>query len=806
VLQRLTRALAQAAQRDAFWLALLVLALLVSEALGAAGVAVYSYDHWDNFEYYTPMIAAAHGRLLSGDLPLWNPHQHLGESFLANPQMGTFYPPYTLAFLAVTGLGLGWKWLCGLIAVAHVMLGACGGFVLLRHLGVRASLAFIAALGLASAGYLRAGAAFWIFYAPTFGWFTWTLLGAARLLEGSRRVRDGALFVLGLVAQAYVGHPQILVYVWLAVGLFCAGYLLVLSVPWRARLAALLGLGVQALAAGLLSLLTMLPIFLHTQHTVRKAAMTFDDFVRISVSPFGLLGLLLPGYRVRDGFIVQESCAFMLHQAAWLVPALLLGGGLWLRAERQGLRKTPDPALGTTELPGTAERRLGRTAAVLALTGAVFLVFALGHYVKVYGYTYGVPVWSSFRYPHKFLCVALPCLGLAAALGLELIARAAPLRGGVRWGVSCAAVALALGLGLRFGWAKVMAQPVPGVGLAAALVLLGLAPFVHKAWARGALGVASIVSGAAMVMLGQTFAPHLIDEPHLRDSALYAQSGQERVLPVHIDRDRFDIVSRLLYQSATQLGIDSVTGLTTSMAPDWYLAYLPSNSRGLLPEASYKELLPSHFLRSLNVRYVVAPRHHEKIERWLRRAHFHLDRELDTVALYRTDDTLPRAYFASQVLPFSDAEFRRGLLRNEADLRTAYVEGNVALPPAPSAAVARGEVLRADFSDAERSVLELESPEGGFVVISVSYDPSWVATLDGAAVPLWRTNAMLQGLAVPAGRHTLVLTYQNAGLRYAAWAALVGLALLAGLWALQRRALPRVAASGVPSGDALLPQ
>jgi uncharacterized membrane protein YfhO len=115
-------------------------------------------------------------------------------------------------------------------------------------------------------------------------------------------------------------------------------------------------------------------------------------------------------------------------------------------------------------------------------------------------------------------------------------------------------------------------------------------------------------------------------------------------------------------------------------------------------------------------------------------------------------------------------------------------------------------VLRADFSQPERSVLELESPEGGFVVISASYDPAWKATLDGVAAPLYRTNAMLQGLAVPAGRHTLVLAYQNAAFRYGAWAALAGLALLGGLWALQRRALSAPADSGAPSGDALRPR
>jgi len=42
--------------------------------------------------------------------------------------------------------------------------------------------------------------------------------------------------------------------------------------------------------------------------------------------------------------------------------------------------------------------------------------------------------------------VALPCLGLAAALGLELIARAERLQRGARWGVSLAALGLAFGL------------------------------------------------------------------------------------------------------------------------------------------------------------------------------------------------------------------------------------------------------------------------------------------------------------------------------------------------------------------------
>ncbi|MEY2929761.1 MAG: hypothetical protein RL033_510 [Pseudomonadota bacterium] len=766
-LELLRDRLARAAQRDAFWHCLLPLALLVIELLGALGSAAHSYDHWDNFEFYTPTIAAAHGQLLRGELPLWNPHQHLGESFLANPQMGTFYPPYTLAYAAVVGLGLHWKWLCGLIFFPHLCLGAAGSFALLRQLGVRRSLCFIAALGLCSAGYLRTGAAFWIFYAPTFGWLPWTLLGAIRLLDGSRRFRDGALFVAGLTAQAYVGHPQILVYVWLTVGLVCAGYLLIGELAGRARLRAVSALAARAACALLLSLLTMWPLFVHSRNTVRKAPMSFEDFIRISVSPQGLLGLLLPGYRIRDGFVVRESVAFMLHQAAWVLPGLLLGGWLWLQAER---RREP-----------TEERSLGRRAAVLGVAGGVMLVFALGRYLKVYGWTYGIPVWSSFRYPHKFLCVALPCLGLAAALGLELLARRAESRAQdagaskseTRWRAFAAGgfLLLALAPALVIGWNEVVWRPVVALGLACGVVSLALTTFVHLPAARAVLALCGIGSAASMVVFGQTFAPYLIDEPHAPPSARYAPSGEARILPVHLDRNRFDIYPRLLYQSATMLGVDSVTGCTTSMAPDQYLTYLPSNSRGLLPEEVYRELIPSHFLRSLNVRYATAPLGDAEIEGWLRAGGFQLDHQLEKVALYRTDSTLPRAYFASEVWPFSDAEFRRGLLQNGADVRAAYVEADgAALPPgAPE-----GAVLHADFADPNRTQLEVESQQGGLLVVSASYDPDWHARVDGDPTVLLRTNGMLQGLRVPPGRHAVVLSYQSASLRQALWLAALG--------------------------------
>jgi hypothetical protein len=66
--------------------------------------------------------------------------------------------------------------------------------------------------------------------------------------------------------------------------------------------------------------------------------------------------------------------------------------------------------------------------------------------------------------------------------------------------------------------------------------------------------------------------------------------------------------------------------------------------------------------------------------------------------------------------------------------------------------------------------------EPGFLVISEVWHPGWRARLDGTRVPLLRTNHALLGVWIPAGRHTLDLTFVPLG--WHAGLAVSGLALL----------------------------
>jgi uncharacterized membrane protein YfhO len=84
--------------------------------------------------------------------------------------------------------------------------------------------------------------------------------------------------------------------------------------------------------------------------------------------------------------------------------------------------------------------------------------------------------------------------------------------------------------------------------------------------------------------------------------------------------------------------------------------------------------------------------------------------------------------------------------------------------------------------------VQLEAPSSGFVRVLESWDPGWRATLDGAPVPILRSDTFAIAAAVDSGRHRIEFHYGTPGARFGAAASLVSLLLLASLlWTSQRR-------------------
>src|SRR5688572_21324168 len=71
-------------------LALLFLSLLVFEKLAFSDMIL---ARGDTYHYFYPYWDARNEALRAGELPLWTPDIFMGAPLLADPQIGSFYPP-----------------------------------------------------------------------------------------------------------------------------------------------------------------------------------------------------------------------------------------------------------------------------------------------------------------------------------------------------------------------------------------------------------------------------------------------------------------------------------------------------------------------------------------------------------------------------------------------------------------------------------------------------------------------------------------------------------------------------------------
>ncbi|SHF56519.1 hypothetical protein SAMN05443144_11043 [Fodinibius roseus] len=157
--------------------------------------------------------------------------------------------------------------------------------------------------------------------------------------------------------------------------------------------------------------------------------------------------------------------------------------------------------------------------------------------------------------------------------------------------------------------------------------------------------------------------------------------------------------------------------------------------------------------------------------------------------VYRNDDVLPKAFFVNSVTTVSAPQQAVDLMEPAADFNPAdraIVETDETIT-ASTDTTARVSVTSYDAKTIE---LETSSADDGFLVLSEIYYPAgWEATIDSEPATIFKTNFVLRGLQVPAGEHTIHMTFEPAsniwGLRLAwtghilLWVAGIG---AVGLW------------------------
>lgn len=294
------------------WLALLALLTLVF-----FWIPLFDPDtspQWDAVDVHYSGQKYFAAQILSGHLPFWTPYIFSGFPFLADPQVGAWYPLNWPFFL----LGITPKAIQAEMAL-HTLLAAAGMSLLLLHLGNSRWASLVGSLFFAYSGYFTDHSQHVGLYCAAI-WLPWLALFLVLAMERSPLRWTGAA---GLAAGAMVlaGGFQAALYGYLAIALFAAAW----AVLHRSKIPSiLLFLSGMVVLGVLLSAVMSLPGLELTAHSARAGANyanTTDRLLHLKALP----NLWWPDSTGTLSATSAPDTAYYLYSGALLLPLALLG-------------------------------------------------------------------------------------------------------------------------------------------------------------------------------------------------------------------------------------------------------------------------------------------------------------------------------------------------------------------------------------------------------------------------------------------------------------------------------------------------
>ena len=769
-------------------------------------------EAWGASVIVVPFHARLREYLTSGELPLWNPYQGLGQPFAAQGEGSPYFP------LAIVRSLLPYSW-ANYVTVAMIGLS---GFALYRFLiGLGASRP--AALfgggiwplsGALSLHLARANIADQVAMIPILCWAV-----AAAVRERS----TGRYAVLAAVSALHVqaGFIQIAMLSGLLAVLFGGWYAWLLRPSPRAwaRDGALMA-GAFMLGCGLMafSLLPMLEAmrasFSKNTPYLGLLVQTSDANVLGFLMPY-LFGLPFHTYWIRGTYPNMIDWDNLYAFSGLLLPALIaaaLPGMLGVRDHRRGLflffvamvviltlrylsappaaalnllpildRQSPKhstgviafclvvaAALAIDALPRT-RRRDGRLA--LAALGIYLTGFTLTVVAKLGGVAATGPSDITLRSVGVTLVVALlVVIAVSSCLGRELGPDRAALALG---GMAIAELSLYVPLG-NTSTEFLLVR----LGLSVAIVVVAL--LAARGWPRPAAAVAvvALVGYAALVAWPERGLPRQVD--------LDRPPTFMRWLASVVGPD--DRTFGIMPESSSFAGLQDVSVVGPLAPPDFLhfvrmvsddatLSEYVSSTHFMLASAGPWRFNLEHYARTkpifdwLGVRYLV-----------LDRAYFGDSSRQDYRALLQDPSSWRVAYEDPRVMVIESS-----LAERRAELWSTFTieEDQVAILallranpssigqpprveaaqlidtiPEPSGAPTKLTVPLTSYRPNE-VVLDFDAPTTGLLVLKDVFAEGWSASLDGSDAQLLRVNGLVRGVFIPTtGRHVVRFTYR----------------------------------------------
>ncbi|MGI9147459.1 MAG: YfhO family protein [Chloroflexota bacterium] len=667
--------------------------------------------------------------LRNGHIPMWNPHQFAGSPFAADPESGWAYLPAMLVF-AVLPLTQA----ASTFLLFHLLLAGLATYALARSLGIRPLGAVAGAIAYSYSGFFLGHALCCFAYSNVATWLPVALLGIELAISHTSLAQRDRGWAIGGLALS-----QILA-AWLGQGayyalLFLGGYIMYrtlvgsrLSLGCRLKSMLLHG-GMLLLVGCGLAAIGVLPRL---------------EYNALSNLPggYGAAGLSSPTAALTDWGIIEDWQARLLspgfHYVGLVTLALALSAPPLVRARHAA------PFFVVVSMAGLVLARWQPTPLHVALS--VLPGFGPMH----------------VHAPERALLVWFigPAILAGAAIGhLQAFGR-----GGAALAVLLTALVL---VDLRVaGHAQLAAALEAGgayelhhVDLDAYYAPTGAARFLQSATAvdrARTIGYAQHVLGGPIPYTLGWANPKTVALGVNNRALLSGLGDVQGYNPIHLAR--YDVFMRAL----------------NGQAQDYHQTDV------------FEAGLRSPLLDLLGVRYIVVPvvpaadQVEPRLARDLPAVYANAD-----VKVLENDRALPRAWIVHSAAQMTAEEAVAQLAGGAIDpRRTAMLEKP--LPPLGTSPFASDQAKITEYA-ADAVQLDVDTGAPGLLVLSDAYYPAWQARVDDSPTEVYVVDGALRGVAIPAGRHTVVFRYASAALPVGA--AITGLTVcaLTGRAALRRR-------------------
>lgn len=745
----------------------------------------------DTFRFFAPLREFVAQRLLGGELPEWFPYESLGRSVIGSTVAGVFHPFTALYLLFPAHEAL------RISVLISCFVGAVGAFALGRTYRLSRAGSVIAAAVFVCSGYVVSLTEH-IQYHYSLCLLPLFCVCLAKAVQGNSA---WAVAAAALWATVFLNGDIQTGYYYAFIALFVA--MNGPEVPaTKAAFAYLACVTVLALLLAGIQLGPSIATFAGSERA--HSELFHKSGLSWSTHPLRLLTVIASP--VGDKTNHFDIAYFFFGS---LPPGQVFVGTL-VDSLYMGL-----PAVGLA-LMGAWCRRDMRW---IALLGCLALWLALGKYGWLYEAFFEViPFWSAFRYPEKFMGVVSFSVAILAGAGVDTIReRRAP---AAFWAVL---VGLCLGLGSIFlmdatgSWiadyfrtpfalahdtARSLAHAFFFGGAATLGVALVILAFrFSRLPAQLLLGILAVMMLLDLSRVGQdayqtgpadlaTFTPALVKV--IEQHAGVHGAGHFRIF----SNTEVHAYSPLLVQQALGFEGNSALNLKQALQADLnapfeiesIVVYMPGQSVDL---ARLRDITRRNFdiwarvYARYNVAYVIGLRQHFSSPP-LSRAVIAVLPSYDIALAKNPVPPKPRVYL-SRLPQAVDSHVSVNMLATNQEFLAGAVDlietRDMQLPAASQEGRASIKLY-----EPKRVQVQTDTSTPAVLILLDAYEAGWRASLeDGRELPIWRANALVRAVPVPAGSHQVTFSYRTPFLAAGAWCSFIGLLICTGLlWRARR--------------------